>query len=691
MYKYFTTIIISFSIFLSLKAQYNPALSLIFLEDKTKKITFEEIRSGKYDKDFQKNTQNILNFGNSLHIYWLKFSYKNPTNAKYYLEISNGMLDKVTFYVLNDKNEIQQQEIGASLPRSKKIIKTNALLFELLQNTNKNTYWVRVESNFPIEIPMQIDILPRLLEKHHTTDIFLGMYFGIMLVMGFYNLFLFLSIKDKVYLYYVMYVWSIGFFYLHLKGFITDNFWGNMPFLNFYTPLYSCIPPLGMILFSNSFLNSKKYTPFLGKISQLFFVIFLGCIIANLLGNFVISASISQLSSLLLVLYMLFMGIIAHIKGNPLAKFFIVSWSFYIASVVIFIMQVSGVISSTTFTSNSVLYGTMIELVLLSFALAYRINLLKTENLNIVRQQNEILEVKVEARTAELNLLNREVNSQNEELTQSQEELKAQRDFIEVQKNEMELYNIKIKSSINASKIIQSSILPSHKTLQQVLKDYFILYQPKDEVSGDFYWIQEIEKGFVLACIDCTGHGVPGAFMTTIANSLLDEIIILEKNNTPSQILERLNQRINIVLKQDETNNQNGMDISIITLIKEDTHNIVHFAGAKLPLYYYQNEELKIIKGTRKSIGGVYSTNQTFENHTIILENNTTLYLSTDGFSDQNDEQRKKIGDKYFYHILNEIQSFSLAIQKEKLNEILSNQMKNTSQRDDILVIGIRI
>ncbi|TAE76262.1 MAG: hypothetical protein EAZ85_00625 [Bacteroidetes bacterium] len=691
MYKYFTTIILFFSIFSLLKAQYNPANNLNFLEDKTEKITFEEIKSGKYDKKFQKNTQNILNFGNSTHIYWLKFSYQNPTNEKYYLEISNGMLDKVTFYTLNDKNEIQQQEMGGTLPRSKKNIKTNALLFELLENRKENIYWIKIKSNFPIEIPMQIDVLPKLLEKHHTNDIFLGMYFGIMLVMGLYNLFLFLSIKDKVYFYYVLYVWSIGFFYLHLKGFINDVFWGEMPFLNFYTPFYSCIPPLGMVLFANSFLNTKKYTPILHQISKLFFLIFIGCMIANLLGDFVISASISQLSSLILVLYMLFMGIMVHTKGNPLAKFFIISWSVYIASVVIFIMQVAGVISSTTFTSNSVLYGTMIELVLLSFALAYRINLLKTENLNIIRQQNEILEIKVEARTSELSLLNREINAQNEELTQSQEELKAQRDFIEMQKNDMESYNTKIKSSINASKIIQNSILPSDKTLQQILKNYFILYLPKDEVSGDFYWVQEIEDGFILACIDCTGHGVPGAFMTTIANSLLDEIIILEKNIIPAQILERLNQRINIVLKQDETNNQNGMDISIITFQKENMNNILHFAGAKLNLYYYQNQELKEIKGTRKSIGSVYDTNQTFENHTIILENTSTLYLSTDGFSDQNNEQRKKIGDKNFFNILNEIQSFSLDIQKEKLNEILLNQMENTSQRDDVLVIGIRI
>ncbi|TAE18063.1 MAG: hypothetical protein EAZ95_05315 [Bacteroidetes bacterium] len=306
---------------------------------------------------------------------------------------------------------------------------------------------------------------------------------------------------------------------------------------------------------------------------------------------------------------------------------------------------------------------------------------------DFLKKQNAFLEQQVQERTEE-------VTTQNEELRQTQEEILAQRDAIEVKNRELAQQNTQIQDSIRAAKTIQKAIVPHKQKRDDLLRDHFVIYRPRDVVSGDFYWLNQVGKETILAVIDCTGHGVPGAFMTLITNNLLDKIVRVWDIHNPSDILTRLHEEIETVLRQKETDNHYGMDMSILTITphEEGKHRLV-FVGAKHNLYYIPKEgtQIEIIQGMRKSIGGLQRQDIVFENQEIILETGSTIYLTTDGYLDQNDVKRRKIGQKQFIQLLQDNYREDMNTQKQRLIKHFYDHIRDTEQRDDILVMGVRL
>ena len=307
------------------------------------------------------------------------------------------------------------------------------------------------------------------------------------------------------------------------------------------------------------------------------------------------------------------------------------------------------------------------------------------------RQKNK----KLAAQNATIEEQNKELQVQAEELQQQQEEIMAQRDAIAQQNQILAEQNEKIEKSINAAKTIQTAILPHTEKLQKIFKDFFILFMPRDVVSGDFYWIEQLDENkIVVAVVDCTGHGVPGAFMSLIGNRLLEKIVILNGIHKPSEILENLHQEVRNLLRQQETGNRDGMDVALCVLEKmPDSKTKVSFAGAKRPLYYTENEHTQIftLKGSRKSIGGDQNENIKFETNTFILPPNSCIYLSSDGITDQNDVERVKLGESKLKYTLSNVAALPMQEQYKAIKNLLENQLKGTLQRDDILLIGIRL
>lgn len=288
---------------------------------------------------------------------------------------------------------------------------------------------------------------------------------------------------------------------------------------------------------------------------------------------------------------------------------------------------------------------------------------------------------------------NMQLVTQNEELYQQQEEILAQRDFIEVKNRELEERNRQIRHSINAAQAIQKAILPGEERMKDLFSEHFILYLPKDVVSGDFYWVDQVDGKTIAAVLDCTGHGVPGAFMTLIANNLLNQIIKTDQITDPATILNVLHNSVKQVLKQEETGNNSGMDIALIVMEKKSEDNVmIEFAGGKRPLYCYLKKEKKWIElqGTRRSIGGIQNERIHFECHRMSLTGESILFLFSDGLPDQNDKNRKR----YSENRLKKILLAHLHLEMKALSEILLNDLQNfmtdTLQRDDILMIGMK-
>ncbi|WP_338792750.1 SpoIIE family protein phosphatase [Bernardetia sp. MNP-M8] len=260
--------------------------------------------------------------------------------------------------------------------------------------------------------------------------------------------------------------------------------------------------------------------------------------------------------------------------------------------------------------------------------------------------------------------------------------------------------NQKITDSIRYAQTIQHAILPSEKKIEKPFRlsneDYQIIFRPKDIVSGDFYWTSQTTDYFFVAVVDCTGHGVPGAFMSMIGNTLLTEIVEIQKIYEPSLILDKFNEQFVEALRQDENANSDGMDVCLCRVNFNNKKTEIVFAGAKRPLFYTdynKNQENKIqrLQGTRKSVGGKQRNQNNFEQHILLLNKKSRIYLSTDGLVDQNNTQGEKIGTSKLIYLIEQSSHLSIKEQiKEVENELVKHQ-QNAEQRDDITFIGIEV
>ncbi len=357
--------------------------------------------------------------------------------------------------------------------------------------------------------------------------------------------------------------------------------------------------------------------------------------------------------------------------------------------------------------------GVFLFLALGSALLFLKTNQQLQKQKNEVAHQNTILEKQKDEISEQNKLLTDQqarILAQNEELYQQGEELQANKDFLEMKNRVLEetthileQKNSQIEKSISAGLVIQRAILPSTTRLEQYLSAYFVLYRPKDVVSGDFYWLSKVERPnqppkLLLASVDCTGHGIPGAFMSMIGNILLDRIVEVERITDPAAILNRLVVLIVEVLNQRESENTDGMDIALVSVEKQvDTPQLkVTFSGARRPLLFIKNPEepqakVEEIKGQRGWIGGVVTDPIVFKNQEISLQPGDIIYLTSDGFADQNDKKRRNFRNARLMNVLEQNAGLPLKNQQKALEQTLDQHMQGTLQRDDILVWGVKL
>ncbi len=230
-------------------------------------------------------------------------------------------------------------------------------------------------------------------------------------------------------------------------------------------------------------------------------------------------------------------------------------------------------------------------------------------------------------------------------------------------------------------------------TLQKHFPQSFVYLKPKDIVSGDFFWFAELsDSQYLIVAADCTGHGVPGAFMSMIGQMLLKEAVMMYGIKKPNELLEAIDGMLKSNLRQDEKSSRDGMDVSMCLLDKEK--NKLYFAGAKNPLFIvFADGNSQLVKGDRRPIGGnrKHYLGQEFTLHTFDLTAGCTYYLYSDGFQDQfGGKDGKKMTGKRFRAILEELSNFDLTQQSERLNAYFEEWQGHENQIDDILVVGFK-
>ena len=270
--------------------------------------------------------------------------------------------------------------------------------------------------------------------------------------------------------------------------------------------------------------------------------------------------------------------------------------------------------------------------------------------------------------------------------------------------NDLQEANLRIKkekeqtlSSIKYAKTIQQAMLPSEERLNRYF-DTFNIYKPKDIVSGDFFWSSRFENKdkttFYLALADCTGHGVPGAFMSTISYRLLNLVINERKISNTADALELIDIELRNALNQEKTENNDGMDIGLCRFEFIDGEvSSLQFSGAKIPLITYSDGQITKIEATRRSIGGRSRRSKKipFIAQNIDVKQGQRLFLSSDGIIDQHSESRKRYGTVAFIELLESSSSMSLHEQKKIIANTIEEYKGNESQRDDISIIGIQL
>jgi signal transduction histidine kinase len=421
----------------SINSRINIGNSIMILEDPLGKFSVGEVLSST---NFKASTQVVPNLGVSSSYFWIKFQIKNNSSSdELLLELAQPTMDEVEFYEILSDGKYNIEKTGEHLPFKDRKYNHQNFLFRLNIPINETrTFLLRVRSGEEIQVPLSLGLPESIFESIFTKDLISGIYFGIILVMIFYNLFIYVTVKDKSYLYYVVYIFFVGLVQASLQGYTYKYIWPDFPWLA--TQSVFIVPALsgfGAISFLRIFLQTKKFHPSLDKGLFIFIGLYIICITLALLGLYNVSFQILQINSLGISFYILFLGYKISKKGYRPAKFFLLGWSLFLGGVFIHVFKNVGILPYNTFTYYSLQIGSALEIMLLSFALADRINILKKEkevsqtealqvlkeNERIIKQQNIILDIKVTERTQELQKSNQELNVTLTNLKETQSKL----------------------------------------------------------------------------------------------------------------------------------------------------------------------------------------------------------------------------------------------------------------------------
>ena len=295
---------------------------------------------------------------------------------------------------------------------------------------------------------------------------------------------------------------------------------------------------------------------------------------------------------------------------------------------------------------------------------------------------------------------NQVLNEKNAEINAQKEELESQASYLNQINEQLERNKEKIIGSIRYAQTIQTAALPTEPDLNYYFNS-FVVYHPKDIVSGDFYWyhreVDTDKETHIFGVIDCTGHGVPGAFMSLIGVNLLDQIVKQRKIYSPATILDELNKAVRAALRQEETENNDGMEAVLCKIEKYlDSKIILTYEGAKFPLRHYIKSQntIEAYKTSRRQIGGKFRNIESmvsFEDHSLEIHSGDRIYMTSDGIGDQNNFERKRYSSKRLEAAILESVKLPMPEQRDYIWNDVSTFMRNCEQRDDITVLGIEV
>ena len=409
--------------------------SIQYFVDSTGSSTLEAAISNTGYHDFDSQVPNI---GLVEYPVWLKVGITNNSQNSLTLEIAQALLDEIEFYYPTATGYGVNRS-GEVYPFSARPVKNHNFLYELsVDSGSTEYYYFRIKSSEKLELPVFLGKKGQVIQSDLTKNILFGIFFGIIIVMFFYNLFIYFTVRDPIYLYYVIYILVVGLIQGTIEGYTFQYLWPDSSFMAtraFY--FFTALVNITGLEFVRRFLNTKISIPKLDKLSYVLYAIYVIAILLAIAGSYNISYQILQGFAGLVSLYMLSVSIIMARRGYRPAKFFIIAWIPLIVGIIIYVLKDVGVLEYNIVTNYSITIGSALEVILLSFALADKINILQAEkrvsqeealriskeNEHIIREQNVILESKVNERTMALKASNEELAKTLHELKETETQL----------------------------------------------------------------------------------------------------------------------------------------------------------------------------------------------------------------------------------------------------------------------------
>ena len=394
------------------KSFYGIGTSMNVLEDKTATLTIQQILTEKYQTKFIRSNRMIPNIGITDAALWCKLKIINPTDEECYLELFDAPPDSIAIYETTNSDSIKITNGGNYVSFENREISTNNYLFRLCGRADiEKTYYVRIKNSRGTQFSASVGTLKGVLENQHVIDFCQGIYFGIMLLMVLYNLCIYFSLHDRSYLYYVIYGTFMILMNACLTGYAFEYLWPAYPSFNKYEDLITAGLGISGILFAMNFLQTKKYYPRMHKVLISYSGVFVICMFLVFTQHFLLATVIAEIGSLALIIFLFITAVTLFKKGYKSAKFFLYAWSILLLSISIYILKDFDLIPYNTLTIYSMQMGSSLEALLLSFALADKINLSKKEKWEIQElHRAELLNNELETKQQTLQFIGRELH-----------------------------------------------------------------------------------------------------------------------------------------------------------------------------------------------------------------------------------------------------------------------------------------
>lgn len=635
-----------------------------------------------------KHVGEVPTFGFSAAHHWIKLRVFNLEDRPLgrILEVNNPILNTCNLYEIRGRDAVQLYAAGDDGPFSRRPIAHLNYQFPLEMAPNSSReFLLQVSSGGEqLQVPMGLWSTTEITVRDEKDRLLRGIYFGIILFVLLFNLFIYLIIRERSSLYYVAYVFFLLMLQLSLGGFAYRYFWPHSSYLaNVANPFFASLSIFALIRFSQFFLQLGEHLPRLNKVyTAVAYIVAANSLLALVYTPATFHLSVLVINSLALLLNVMIIPTAFYVMRQNFkpARYFLLAFVVLVISVFFFVLNNFGVFQSDFYAAYGLQLGSALEVVLLSFAIVDKFKRFREDafarlvTINKMKARaNEVLEQKVEERT---------------------EEITAQKRVVETQKEE-------ILSSIRYAERIQKSLLPPDAKIRSLFNDCFVLFKPRDIVSGDFYWFGETSEGTawdlgkdlrLFAAVDCTGHGVPGALMSMLGHNGLDQCRAHPEVDSPAAALRFINNEIVRALQQDHNLGvKDGMDMVLCAY--DPASRIIEFAGAKNNLYVWRGGSFIELKGDRRSIGSDYADGENpFTNQRMELLPGDRLYTFTDGYPDQfGGPLDKKLKSRPLLAIIGDLAAHTMEEQQVLLSRTFEMWRGDNEQIDDVCMLGIQV